>query len=197
MKGRGAAGLQVGKKSVLLGQIFWKSNRKFGQLFFLLSSSTRFFIRKKFIRKWGSNLLNLKKISRKSRGSISIIECFYWPKIYNFVVTAFKSFSGCRQPHTQEACHFKITVSYLYGKNDFNGIGSQAFKTYHFLKHLFAFSIKSPQIPPSLHRHISEIAQIYPCLYRYWINHYNWWSTETLCVPKQGRFFYQYDLNRR
>ena len=38
--------------------------------------STRFFIRKKFIRKWGSNRQNLKKILRKSRGSISKSKCF-------------------------------------------------------------------------------------------------------------------------
>ena len=46
---------------------------------FLLN--TRFFIRKKFIRKWGSNCQNLKKIVRKSRVSIFNIKCFYWPKI--------------------------------------------------------------------------------------------------------------------
>ena len=34
---------------------------------------TRFFIRKKFIRKWGSNGQNRKKILRKSRSSISKI----------------------------------------------------------------------------------------------------------------------------
>ena len=42
---------------------------------------TFFFIRKKCIRKWGSNRQNLKKIIRKSRGSISKIKCFYRPKI--------------------------------------------------------------------------------------------------------------------
>ena len=43
---------------------------------------TRFlFIRKKFIRKWGSNRQNLKKMVRKSRGSMSKIKCFYRPKI--------------------------------------------------------------------------------------------------------------------
>ena len=39
------------------------------------------FGRKKFIRKWGSNCQNLKKIVRKSRGSISKLQCFYRPKI--------------------------------------------------------------------------------------------------------------------
>ena len=39
-----------------------------------------FFIRKKFIRKWGSNRQNLKKIIRKSRGSISKIKCFLGQK---------------------------------------------------------------------------------------------------------------------
>ena len=39
------------------------------------------FIRKKFIRKRGSNGQNLKKILRKSPGSISTIKCFYSPKI--------------------------------------------------------------------------------------------------------------------
>ena len=42
---------------------------------------TFFFIRKKFIRKWGSNGQNLKKILRESRGSISEMYCFYWPNI--------------------------------------------------------------------------------------------------------------------
>ena len=36
---------------------------------------------KKFVRKWGSNRQNLKKIVRESRGSISKIKCFYRPKI--------------------------------------------------------------------------------------------------------------------
>ena len=49
-----------------------------------------FFIRKKFIRKSGSNRQNLKKIVRKSRGSNSKIKCFYRSKIGNFVVIAFK-----------------------------------------------------------------------------------------------------------
>ena len=35
------------------------------------------FIRKKFIRKWGSNCQNIKKLVRKSRGSISKIKRFY------------------------------------------------------------------------------------------------------------------------
>ena len=39
-----------------------------------------FLIRKKFIRKWNSNGENLKKIIRKSRGSVSKIKCFYVPK---------------------------------------------------------------------------------------------------------------------
>ena len=38
-----------------------------------IQSNTRFFIRKTFIRKWGSNRQNLKKIVRKSRGKISKI----------------------------------------------------------------------------------------------------------------------------
>ena len=45
---------------------------------------TRFFIRKKVIRKWGSNRQNLKKIVRKSRGSNNNIKCFHRPKIGNF-----------------------------------------------------------------------------------------------------------------
>ena len=48
---------------------------------FMVFEYTLFFIRKKFIRKWGSNRQNLKKIVRKSRGSISKIKCFYRPKI--------------------------------------------------------------------------------------------------------------------
>ena len=40
-----------------------------------------FFIRKMFIRKWGSNGQYLKTILRKSRGSISKIQYFCWPKI--------------------------------------------------------------------------------------------------------------------
>ena len=48
----------------------------------LFDSCTHFsFIRKRFIRKWGSNGQNHKKILRKSRDSISRFECFYWPKI--------------------------------------------------------------------------------------------------------------------
>jgi len=35
-----------------------------------------FFISKKFIRKWGSCRQNLKRIVRKSQGSISKIKCF-------------------------------------------------------------------------------------------------------------------------
>ena len=40
-----------------------------------------FFIRKKFIRQYGSSRKSLMKIVRKSRGSISKIKCFYRPNI--------------------------------------------------------------------------------------------------------------------
>ena len=41
----------------------------------LLNSNTHFFIRKKVIRKRGSDVQNLAKIS------VSKIKCFYWPNI--------------------------------------------------------------------------------------------------------------------
>ena len=42
---------------------------------------TRFFIRKKFIRKWGSQSQNFKKMLRKSQGSSSTVHLFYLPEI--------------------------------------------------------------------------------------------------------------------
>ena len=40
-----------------------------------------FFIRKKFIRKWGSKSQNFKKMLRKSQGSSSTVHLFYVPEI--------------------------------------------------------------------------------------------------------------------
>ena len=46
------------------------------QMTCLLTMQNAFFIRKKFIRKWGSNRQDLKKVVRKSRDSISKTKCF-------------------------------------------------------------------------------------------------------------------------
>ena len=42
---------------------------------------TRFFNKKKFIRKWGSKSQNFKKMLRKSQGSSSTVHLFYVPEI--------------------------------------------------------------------------------------------------------------------
>ena len=75
-------------------------------------SYTFFFIRKKFIRKWGSNRRNLKKIVRKSRGSNSKIKCFYKPKIDNFIVIAFKIL--------KDGVHIQVYNSINESVNHFN-----------------------------------------------------------------------------
>ena len=63
--------------------------KNFLSIRYLVASITRFFIRKKLmkmrlissnLKKMGLKSSNLKKISRKSRGPISKLKCFYWPK---------------------------------------------------------------------------------------------------------------------